>query len=75
MNAEINERANATQGQSLTEESCRDGHKPLEEHCKWENERERKNTQTERERETHCGRETSGRCLRRRNGSLQHGIV
>lgn len=52
MNAEINERANATQGQSLTEESCRDGHKPLEEHCKWENERERKNTQTEGERDT-----------------------
>lgn len=52
MNGEINERANATQGQSLTEESCRDGHEPLEEHCKRGNERERKNTQTERERET-----------------------
>ncbi len=51
MNAEINERANATQGQSLTEESCRDGHEPLEEHCKRGDERERENKQTEGERE------------------------
>ncbi len=54
MKAEINERANATQGQSLTEESCRDGHEPLEEHKRGD-ERERENTLTEGERETHCG--------------------